>query len=302
MRSGYLSVSTSQDHSCAVSAGGSVQCWGENGNGQLGNGGTTSSKYPMPVTGLGSGVAYVGTSQRQTCALTSTGGVACWGYGADGELGNGTTGDSNVPVPVTSLGSGVQALAVGSALVCALTTAGDVLCWGYGFGSTPVTVMGLGSGVAAISAGYACACAATNAGAAMCWGVNAYGQLGDGTANDSLTTPVQVSGLTSGVTLLAGGEGYETCAVKSGAVMCWGEGIDGELGNGMVTSAGSNVGSTPVAVSSLGTVTSLSVGGYHACAVTTAGKFMCWGSNYSGQLGINTSTAESDVPVQVSGL
>jgi hypothetical protein len=140
-----------------------------------------------------------------TCALTSAGGVKCWGYNPYGQLGDGTTTGRSTPVPVSGLAGGVAALAAGSIHTCALTSAGAVKCWGnniygqLGDGTTterhtPVAVSGLASGVAALAAaGSGHTCALTGAGAVKCWGRNGHGALGDGTTTER-HTPVAVVG------------------------------------------------------------------------------------------------------------
>jgi hypothetical protein len=152
----------------------------------------------------------------------------------------GMLGIGVIDAPPASAAVAAAAVSVGNIHTCALTTGGGVWCWGAGpqvgngaGRSTPVAVSGLSSGVAAISAGDEYTCALTTAGGVKCWGYNAYGQLGNGTATNS-TTPVAVSGLSSGVAAIsAHANGIHTCAVTTGGVVkCWGDGVNGELGNG----------------------------------------------------------------------
>ena len=242
-----------------------------------------------------------------SCGLTTKGAVKCWGYNGEGELGNGTTVDSAVPVGVSGLGKNVKAISSGSYFTCALTTKGAVKCWGsntYGQlgdntttnSTKPVAVYGLGKGVKAISAGNFFACALTTKGAVKCWGANSYGQLGNGTTTGS-AKPVAVSGLGKGIKALGAG-GYHACALTTkGAPKCWGYNGEGELGdNTKVNSA------VPVAVYSLGKgVKALAAGSYTTCALTTKSQVKCWGYNGDGELGDGTTTS-SLKPVLATGL
>jgi alpha-tubulin suppressor-like RCC1 family protein len=106
-------VSIGYTHSCALTSTGGVDCWGSNALGELGNGTTTRSALPVHVIGLRVGVMAVSASAGHACALTSGGAVKCWGYNVYGELGNGTTTNSTVPVDVVGLGAGVTAVTAG---------------------------------------------------------------------------------------------------------------------------------------------------------------------------------------------
>jgi alpha-tubulin suppressor-like RCC1 family protein len=305
LMSGITAIATGSGHTCALTDGGGVRCWGYNDGGQLGKGTTTDSGVPVPVpvdvSGLGSGVAAIAAGSH-TCALTSGGGVKCWGWNRQGQLGNGTTTNSSTPVDVSGLASGVAAIAAGAYHTCALTSGGGVKCWGIDgllgngltTGSTvPVEVSGLAGGVTAIAAGSLHTCALTSGGGVKCWGSNTYGKLGDGTTTKS-TVPVDVSGPMSGVTAIAVG-GYHTCAVtRGGGVKCWGYNGYGQLGDG--TTTGRRI---PVDVSGIASgITAIAAGDVHTCALTGGGGVSCWGRNSSGQLGIG-GTTDSGVPANV---
>ena len=199
-----------------------------------------------------------------------------------GQVGDGTTSNRSTPVAVSGLQSGVTAIATGSYHSCALTDKGGVECWGDAYGPTPVKVSGLQSGVIAITAGFGHSCALTSAGGVKCWGSNGEGQLGDGTTSVR-TTPVDVVGLSSGVTAIAAG-GEHTCALRtSGAVECWGADFRGQLGDGTSMFA---TRSTPVGVIGLSSgVTAIAAGAEHSCALMNTGDVKCWGRDGFGELG-----------------
>ena len=248
-------------------------------------------------------VAQIGAGNEDTCALTTAGGVQCWGYNYAGELGNDSKNDSYLPVAVTGLSSGISAISVGRDHTCALTTEGGVECWGnLGYyqsdeSPVPVVVAGLSSGVSAISAGEDYTCALTTSGAVQCWGYNYYGELGNNSTNASYGVPVAVTGLSSGVSAIAAGESHACALMTAGGVQCWGDGLDGDLGNGLTAQS-----DTPVAVASLSSdISAIAAGGAHTCALTTSGGVQCWGDNQYGQLG-NDSTINSSLPVPVMGL
>jgi alpha-tubulin suppressor-like RCC1 family protein len=230
------------DHTCVVTTVGGVKCWGDNNRGGLGDGTMTPSSSPVDVMGLASGVTAIAAGDRYSCALTSGGGVRCWGYNEFGQLGDGTNTDRATPVDVTGLPSGVSAIDARGEHTCALLTAGGVKCWGaningqLGDGTTassgvPVDVAGLTSGVSAIAVGGEHSCALTSGSGLKCWGLNAKGQVGIGTTTDS-DPPVDVAGLAGGVSAVAAGF-YHVCGItKDGGVTCWGGNESGQLGIG----------------------------------------------------------------------
>ena len=303
-----VAIAAGRFHSCLIAADGTPKCWGENGSGQLGDGSNTDSNVPVPVVGLASSATAIDLGHFHSCAVTTAGAAMCWGYNIQGELGNDSSVNSNVPVGVTGLTSGVAAIAVGDSHTCALSTTGGVSCWGYnlqgqlGNGSNlnsdvPVPVSGLTTGVAAISAGGAHSCALTTSGGVMCWGRNTFGQLGDGSTTDS-PVPVSVSGMSSGVLAIAAGGGH-TCAITGGGVVqCWGFGGWGQLGD---TTFADHPTPAPVADSvNQVTATAIAAGGSHSCAVGPGGEAWCWGNNDYGQLG-DKSRSRRGFPVKVSG-
>ena len=226
-------------HTCAVMADGSVSCWGGNSYGQLGDGTSSPRSTPAPIPGSG-GVVAIATGWGHTCAVTTAGGVMCWGHNPYGQLGDGTTTQRKTPVAVTGLPGAAVAVAAGHSHTCALTVGGAVLgpqrqrpagrqLDDHQADADPHVRTGqrrIGD-----STGYYHSCAVTSSGGATCWGVNSDGQLGDNSTTARLA-PVAVSGLSSGVSALAGGY-YHTCALTTGgAVSCWGNNGEGQLGDG----------------------------------------------------------------------
>jgi alpha-tubulin suppressor-like RCC1 family protein len=252
-------------HSCALLSNGSVKCWGSNDSGQLGNVESGVDRAaPVSVSNL-SGVVSVTAGSYHSCALLNNGSVKCWGNNYSGQLGNGTSGDGTNQ-------------------------------------SSPVDVGNL-SGVVAATAGDNHNCVLLSNGSVKCWGNNEYGQLGNGDSGSGKHEfrPVTVSNL-SGVIAVAA-QGAHTCAVlNDGAVKCWGNNRDGELGNG--ESGPGNHQSLPVAVSNLNGVLALGLGGFHTCALLGNSNVKCWGLNYTGQLGSGESGVGADrsSPVGVTNL
>jgi len=308
-------VSTGTQHTCALLSDGTVQCWGANSSGQLGNGSTTDSSSPVSVIGIFTSTA-VAAGGNNTCALLSDGTVKCWGDNFYGQLGNGTTMPSLTPVSVFGI-STATAVAAGGNNTCAVLSDGTVQCWGYNYdgelgigtnigpescngfacSTTPVSVFGI-STATAVTVGSDHSCAALSDGTVKCWGNNGSGELGDGTGPNFSPYPVSVIGISTATAVAAGGQ--HTCALLSdGTVKCWGGNGSGQLGDG----TGSNF-STPVSVFGISTATAVAAGLYHTCAVLSDGTVKCWGFNLYGQLGDGTSGifANAVTPVSVFGI
>lgn len=293
-------------HTCALTAAGGVICWGNNNDLQLGppTGGTSDT--PVAVQGLSSGIAAVGVGYQHSCAITDSGALKCWGDNDHGELGIGhTSSHSSGPVNVTGFMSGVTAVDGGYQYTCAVV-AGGARCWGnngagqLGDGSNvqkvvPVPVSGLGAGVTDIDVGEGLTCAVANGGA-KCWGSNNVGQLGIPTSTASSNTPVNVTGLSSGVAALAVGESHNCAITAARAVKCWGANFHGQIGNGNTTFS-----PTPVNVIGLSDVVAVGPAYDHTCAITGNGAIKCWGGNTYGQIGNGTGPIDSLVPVDVTG-
>ena len=305
----YESVNLSPDfpvaHSCAVLSGGTIQCWGCNDQGQLGNNTTTNSSAPVTVVDITNAVA-VTAGGLHSCAMLSGGTIQCWGCNDQGQLGNNTTTDSSAPVTVFGITNAV-AVAAGAVATCAVLSGGTIQCWGLALvlgndattsSTTPVTVSSITNAIS-VSIGEAHACAVLSDGSVMCWGSGHpnFGQLGNGT-NTNGSVPVTVSGIT-GAVAVAAGYSYACAVLSGGTIRCWGYNADGELGNGTTTNS-------PVPVTVNGITSGVSVAAAsaysfgHTCAILNGGTVQCWGDNSYGELG-NGNTTNSLLPVTVTG-
>lgn len=123
-------VVASGDHTCALLTSGAVQCWGDGLLGQLGDGGNLIQTKPVFVVGLAKDVAALATGSGHTCALYTSGGMACWGDNAHGQLGDGAFFNKNTAIPVLGLPAPVVAIASGGAHSCAALSKGGMVCWG----------------------------------------------------------------------------------------------------------------------------------------------------------------------------
>ena len=247
-----------------------------------------------------------------TVALKSDGTVWAWGWSRDGQLGDGTTNNSelshsSIPVQVLNLYN-ITAISAGAGHTVALRNDGTVWAWGrnrdsqlgdgtttnsrFSHSSIPVQVLNLYN-ITAISAGGSYTVALRNDGTVWTWGSNDNGQLGDGTTTNR-HTPVQVQSL-SNITAISAGEVHTVALRNDGTVWTWGRNCSGQLGDGTTTRR-----HTPVQVQNLSNITAISAGA-HTIALRNDGTVWVWGWNRDGQLGDGTTT-NRHTPVQVQSL
>jgi alpha-tubulin suppressor-like RCC1 family protein len=279
-----------------------ILAWGLNDLGQLGIGNTWIQNNPTPVRGL-SDVVAVSAGTYHSLALRSDGTVQSWGYGYEGQLGDGAW-ERHTPGPVSGL-TDVIAISAGFGHSVALRADGTVWAWGsngsgqigdgtYDTQFWPVQVSGL-TDVVAIAAGAQFSLAVRSDGTVWAWGANDLGQLGDGTT-DYHPTPVQVVGL-SGVTSVAGGMAHGLAVCSDGTTWAWGLNSAGQLGTGSENFTET----TPAQVVGLTNGAKVACGWEYSFAIREDGTAWAWGQNNNGTLGDGT-TEYRRFPVQVSGL
>ncbi|HXW39021.1 MAG TPA: MBG domain-containing protein, partial [Acidimicrobiales bacterium] len=300
----------------AVTYGWGSDDWGQLGVDTSGEGTPTPVDQPAPVD-VAAGTQYTSMAAggAHTLGLTTTGQVEAWGSNRQGQLGDGSTDDADVPVSVAAPGGTVfSAVAAGSSHSLALTTTGQVLAWGsdvfgqLGDGSTddsdvpePVSAPP-GVTFVAIAAGGDHSLALSSAGDVYAWGANFAGQLGDGTTTSS-DVPVQADTATgTDFVAIAAGTSFSLALTATGQVESWGFNGSGELGDGSDTSS-----TTPTAVSvpSGVTVRAIAAGADHALALSSMGAVYDWGSDVFGQLAtalVDSAPVDSPIPVQPLGL
>ncbi|MBN1439631.1 MAG: hypothetical protein JW929_09500 [Anaerolineales bacterium] len=202
---GVAAIAAGGNHTCALTRGGAVKCWGSNRYGQLGDGSVEDRPAPVGVEGLAAGVDSIAAGGFHSCAIVAGTALKCWGGNAFGQVGDSTATDRPLPADVKWLAGTPASVSAGYDFSCAIMRAGNLRCWGNNeFGQlgdgtnavhhTPVSVLGLESKALLLAAGYYTACAVTADGRMKCWGNNLYGQLGDGSTVNS-TLPVEVVGL-----------------------------------------------------------------------------------------------------------
>jgi alpha-tubulin suppressor-like RCC1 family protein len=244
-----VAISAGRRHTCAITGAGRVKCWGRNYEGTLGDATQGDSLVPVDVGTLPEGrVALVSSGglsrsdfpenpSSANCVLSATGALRCFGAYAE--------------TPASLVADVADVSARGNQFQCALTTAGEVWCWGFynNFGQlgpetpdgvdtleTPLRVgLPAKTHAVAVESGSAHTCVRTEGGGVKCWGYNGGARLGTGSYagdRDFSRTPVDVVGLSSGVVEIAAGESHTCVRMATGKVLCWGSDGYGALGRG----------------------------------------------------------------------
>lgn len=294
-------LSAADEHACVVLADGKVRCWGDNEEGQLGDGTTSVRSTAVDVIGV-SGAVGVRAGQSHSCAVLATGRVACWG-------------DEETPKNAAGFEDAMDAI-VRDREICVVRRSGEVACADLSFVEpkekgeegeeeseddkpTVRSIAGV-KGAISIVAGRNHTCALMRSGEVACWGdADALGagappeneEEGDSDAPRAK----RVKGLNDAVQIAS--HGYHTCAVrKTGQIACWGGNYAGQLGDG-----GSDEKTEPVSVQFVSDAVEVATGLYHTCAVRKTGEVACWGEGGDGELGHGVRES-SRGPVTVKGL
>ena len=250
-------LATAYSHNCAIQKNQTLRCWGSNGRGQLGNQLYDYNAYSTPLydVDLPQFVVPIAVSAAEgyTCTIVETPNiympneVYCWGSGDNGKLGNGNLSDSDVPGEKVAIPADANAIS--------------------------------------ISSGNSHSCLVSDDGDAYCWGSNNHGQLGGGNQGGYSSTPSIVEGVDVDFVSVSVGNGHSCAITSEGALYCWGNNWDGQLGDGTWENSDS-----PVEVSSSETWKSVESSGSarHTCAISNSDELFCWGVNYEGQVGDGT--------------
>jgi alpha-tubulin suppressor-like RCC1 family protein len=316
----FAQLAVGDRHTCALTAGGEAHCWGYDGYGRLGAGlpGDGYSSVPVPVAGDHT-FSSLSVGLAVSCGIAVDGQTYCWGFNSAGQLGDGSTDPTTVPVAVSNSSSlGFQQVSTSWITTCALTAAGAVYCWGNGYNgafgngtdenetsSTPVSAAG-GMSLATISVGNLYSCGLRSNAQAVCWGENnEFGEQGLGTLVGPTLSPTDVTGGLTFASLRAHKKNSvlaHTCGVTpAGDIYCWGANNDSQLGapTGFACWFSSfgffPCSSSPVKVDSDLAFQAVDPGREFTCALSTTGEVYCWGENDYGQLGDGTTTGRMEL-------
>ena len=279
-----IAVSAGATHSCAVLRDGSIECWGDNSSGQLGDGTTKDRLTPVHVNGIKQAID-VSAGNEYTCALLRSHRMLCWGANESGQLGDGTTTDRLAPVAVGDLAD-VKAMSTESGYnedgsTCALLQNGEIRCWGTSsalgdnspstseldYSLSPVTVAEITNAVAISDASSTDRCTVLETGEAKCWGGDYFTDTGDNSASSGGgdntfnvdTSPVLIKGIAEATAVVSGGWDSGCALIRNGTVSCWSDALD-----------------EPERTKGVSGAVALTSGEDKICALISAGKVSCW--------------------------
>ena len=304
----WVSVAAGRFHTCAISTGKSLYCWGGNDYGQIGDATTGTDRLSPKRIGVAGVWADVAAGGYHTCAISTGNSLYCWGNNDYGQIGDGTI-DTDRHSPKRIGGAGAWAGVTGGSIhTCAISTGKSLYCWGYnslgsvGDGTTiprpSPRRIGNAGGWALAEAGDYHTCGISTGKSLYCWGVNDVGQIGDRTSGIDRHSPTKVGASGAWARVNAGGTNGQshTCAISTGkSLYCWGFNFYGEIGDGTTTDRHSSK-----RIGTAGVWAAASGGGYHTCAITTGKALYCWGHNANGQVGDGTATSPRPSPRKVA--
>lgn len=302
----FLEITAGDYHTCARKRNGDVYCWGEEGG-------------SVPTL-TWQGATQISAGADHTCGLNGAGAAYCWGWGTDGQLGWGNGQFPTYSGPLPAAGPGwngapltYTSIAAGGKSTCGTTTAG-VFCWGIlgnltnpslGGVAGPTLITNLNgqsfAGFTSLAVGGLHACGyIASAKQTSCWGADAQGQVGfdpataifiPGTSFVMFTMPNQLGNT---VLRVAAADAYTCADMMAGTVECFGNNVDGELGNGAGPSTW-----VPKTVGGGKSLHGVAPGASHACALDLNANAWCWGTDSTGELGNNMSAPNFTTPQQV---
>jgi alpha-tubulin suppressor-like RCC1 family protein len=300
----YVQLCSAEVHACGLRKDGEIECWGSNGNGQLGLGDNQDRPLPTP---LAAGVSFVSLAcgGKASCAVADTGKLYCWGDNSEGLAAQADPYDSpDVLLPkLAVLEVAVRQVSVGQGHACAVAINGALYCWGrntdsqLGIGPSPIqlrkpTPSDVNARYHQVAAGQQHSCGVRNDGTVYCWGRELAGRLGQGAEQDGkLLLPGQAGTDSDFVSTAV--HWFHSCARRlNGKLVCWGRNQEGQLGVGDEKQR-----DTPAPVSGPSAWSAFAVGRFHTCGISQ-GQIYCWGMNDTGALGL-PDDARQNMPVRV---